>query len=109
MLDSKAIYTNYHLTFFSEAKSTQLLCTLCSTVDEHVEATHFCKTCEDPDLLCGTCAKHHQNQTLSKNHEMCADIKQFPNKERKEWYLAIIFNTKHLLSKLDPIQFLKLY
>lgn len=78
------------VTFFSLNQSTKLLCELCSTDEEHVEATHFCKTCDDPDPLCGMCAKHHLKQKLSKNHEMCADIEQFPNKEKTEWYLLFI-------------------
>lgn len=71
-------------------KSTKLLCKLCSTDDEPVEATEFCKTCHDPDPLCGKCAERHLKQKLSTNHEMCADIEQIPNKEQKEWYLMDI-------------------
>lgn len=70
---------------FSKNGFIKVLCEHCSKHDEEVEATCFCKTCDDPDPLCITCAKHHLRQTLSKDHEMCTDIEQFPNKERKEW------------------------
>eukprot|EP00105_Crassostrea_gigas_P040346 XP_019924494.1 PREDICTED: major surface trophozoite antigen 11-like [Crassostrea gigas] len=66
--------------------STKLLCEPCSTDDLHVEATHFCKTCDDPDPLCKTCSKHHLKQKLTKNHEICAEIKEL-QKEQKKWYL----------------------
>lgn len=61
-------------------------CETCLTVDEHIEATHFCKTCHNPDPMCGTCAKHHIRQKPYKDHEICADIDQIPNKEHTDWY-----------------------
>lgn len=77
----------------SYKESTKLLCDLCSIEDEY-EATHFCKTCEDPDPLCETCAKRHLREKPFRSHEMCSDIEQFPNKEKKEWYLVILFDIK---------------
>lgn len=97
----KAIILNYyHLDFFSVDKSTNLLCKRCSTVDEPVQATHFCKTCDNPDPWCVKCAKRHLKQKFSKSHEMCADIEQFPNKEQEEWYLVILINIKFVYGQL---------
>lgn len=42
------------------------------------EATSFCKTCEDPELLCKDCATQHTRQRETKEHEICSDIDQFP-------------------------------
>lgn len=53
-------------------------CIPCSLVNLHVKATQFCKTCKDPELLCGNCAKHRILQKITRNHEMCEDILQFP-------------------------------
>lgn len=75
--------------FFSLIQSTKIPCELCSTDEEHVEATQFCKTCNDPEPLCEMCAKHHLRQTLSKNHEMCADMEQFLNKRKTERYFLV--------------------
>lgn len=88
--------------FFSDKESTKVLCEFCAIDDEYVEATHFCKTCDDPDPWCGTCANHHLKHKLSKDHELCADIKQFPNKEQKEWYLEIVINIKFVCDQFYP-------
>lgn len=54
----------------------QILCEICTT-DEQVLATHFCKTCEDPDPLCENCANRHLKEKLSKHHEICDNMKDF--------------------------------
>lgn len=53
------------------------LCEPCSSENLQVQATHFCKTCEDPELLCDTCAKHHAKQKAYKHHEFSNDIGEF--------------------------------
>lgn len=90
----KTIYETYLKTFFFSLDKSKVFCEICITDNELVEATHFCKTCDDPDPLCGTCAKIHLRHKLIKNHEICADIEHFPYKEKKEWYLILISNTK---------------
>lgn len=67
----------------------RLLCEPCSTDNVQIEATRFCKTCDDPEPVCETCAKHHLRQKLSKDHEMCININEFRNREPKERYLVI--------------------
>lgn len=42
-----------------------------------VKATHFCKTCEDPEALCGACAKQHTRQKLFREHQLCGEIQDF--------------------------------
>lgn len=97
----RKFYQKYHQSFFefffSDKESTKVQCEPCSIDDEHVEATHFCKTCDDPEPLCGTCSKHHLKQKLSKNHEMCADIEQFPNEKKNERYFLVLYRKKSLL------------
>uniref|UniRef100_A0A8W8JDE2 B box-type domain-containing protein n=1 Tax=Magallana gigas TaxID=29159 RepID=A0A8W8JDE2_MAGGI len=46
------------------------LCEHCFSENKHVQATHFCRTCDDPELLCETCAKHHTKQKQFKDHEL---------------------------------------
>lgn len=87
--------------FLSDKESIKVHCGPCSIDDEHVEATHFCKTCEDPEPLCGTCAKHHLKQKLSKNHEMCTDIDQFRNEKKMERYFLELSRTKHSWQRLS--------
>lgn len=54
-----------------------IFCEPCSTENNDVVATFFCKTCDDPEPLCNACAKQHTKQKLSKNHELCANLKEF--------------------------------
>lgn len=55
----------------------------------HVEATLFCKTCEDPEPLCENCAKHHTLQKITRNHEMCGDILKFQKPNPITWYVIV--------------------
>lgn len=57
-----------------------LLCEPCSTENNQVLATFFCKTCDDPEPLCDTCANQHTRQKLSRNHKLCDDLKEFQKK-----------------------------
>lgn len=65
----------------------QIACEPCSTEDTQVPATHFCKTCDDPEPLCETCAKHHTKQKQSRNHEICRDMREYRINEQNERYL----------------------
>lgn len=53
-----------------------MLCEPCTTEKLEVPASFFCTTCEDPEPLCDACAKHHTKQKLSKNHELCGNLKE---------------------------------
>lgn len=54
-----------------------IICGPCSSEELQVQATHFCKTCDDPEPLCEICAKHHTKQKLSKNHILSENMKDF--------------------------------
>lgn len=53
------------------------LCEPCTSENLQVQATHICKTCEDPELLCETCAQHHTKQKPFRDHELSKDIEYF--------------------------------
>lgn len=57
----------------------KMICVPCSNDSEEVEATHFCKTCEDPEPLCEMCAKDHTRYKMTKNHKIYAEMTEFPN------------------------------
>lgn len=56
-----------------------MICFPCSNDSIEVQATHFCKSCEDPEPLCEICAKQHTRHRMAKGHEICAEITEFPN------------------------------
>lgn len=41
------------------------------------EADRFCKSCQDPEPMCETCAKEHTRHKASRDHEICLDLVQF--------------------------------
>lgn len=55
----------------------EMLCEPCMAECLEIPATFFCKTCEDPEPLCDTCAKHHRKHKLSSNYVLCRGIKAF--------------------------------
>lgn len=64
--------------YFSEnGIDERMLCEPCFSENQQVEAAHFCKTCDDPELLCETCAKHHTKQKPFKDHELSYVIGDF--------------------------------
>lgn len=50
----------------------------CSYGNIIVRATHFCKTCEDPEPLCESCAAQHGRHKISRHHKICENIGEFP-------------------------------
>lgn len=44
------------------------------------EASSFCKTCEDPEPMCETCAEHHTLQQISRCHELSTDIQELSSR-----------------------------
>lgn len=80
-----------------------LLCTPCADDDLEVKATHFCKTCEDPEPLCESCAKQHSRQKIAKNHEISADMATFHTPQQVSRYTCelltiFIFNSSKSIS-----------
>lgn len=54
----------------------QLFCGTCTVLKRQTEATTFCKTCQDPEPLCGSCAQHHICQKATRGHVLCDDLSQ---------------------------------
>ena len=46
-----------------------------------MEATHFCKTCDEPEPMCENCAQVHTRQKATRGHEINDDLKQFTEKK----------------------------
>lgn len=56
-------------------------CNPCSYGDIIVRATHFCRTCENPEPLCENCSTQHVRQRKSRHHQICENIKEIPNED----------------------------
>ena len=65
-------------------------CDPCLSGDVHSAAKGFCKTCEDPEPLCDTCAHLHTRQKATKHHEICNDLTKFLSSQKRYEYLKII-------------------
>lgn len=61
--------------FSEKAKRDNIICEPCLSDNLKVQATYFCKTCDDPELLCEACAKYHSKQKLFKEHKLSKIIK----------------------------------
>lgn len=81
----------YLISFSDSDIMKETLCEPCSTENLRIQATNFCKTCEDPEALCDNCAKQHTKQKYCKNHEMCKDMEKFRNREPTLWYFIILY------------------
>lgn len=55
-----------------------IFCARCLYGNLKNKATQFCKTCDSPEPLCNKCAQQHTRQKLSRDHELCEDIKVLP-------------------------------
>lgn len=63
----------------SNEKEQKLVCNICHIFEKtQVTATHFCKTCQDPEPWCEHCAKQHTRQKLSQDHILSTDIGKLP-------------------------------
>lgn len=49
-------------------------CYPCSRDSLKIKATSFCKTCDDPEPLCETCAKQHTRHKIAKDHEISQNM-----------------------------------
>lgn len=86
LCDDMKIYPNLPLEKNQdECKTNQdeLFCGPCHYGSQQRTATHFCKTCDVPEPLCLNCAQQHTRQKLSRDHELCDNIKTFPNAQEK--------------------------
>lgn len=78
-------------------------CNPCFFENIQVKATHFCRTCEDPEPLCKTCAREHIRHKISRDHEISDNIREFPNQSQNNRYdfqllsLIILQIMKHTL------------
>lgn len=71
-------HKKFHFKCFSAEKiEERTLCEPCFSENMLVQAAQFCKTCDDPELLCDTCAKHHIKQKAYKHHELTYGIGDF--------------------------------
>lgn len=75
--------------FCSKNKETGYVCELCFNENKQITATHFCKTCNDPEPLCEACAKEHIRQKISKDHSLSDEIEDFHQSKANVWYIYI--------------------
>lgn len=80
------------------------MCNPCFIDNRQLSATHFCKTCVDPEPLCETCAKEHIRQQMSRYHEICENIRNFPVFKPQIKYIFTFIN----FHKKVKISFLKI-
>lgn len=66
----------FFLSLSKDEVTTKILCEPCSTEDLQIQATHLCKTCENPEPLCETCAKNHTKQKLCRDHQISGDVRE---------------------------------
>ena len=59
--------------------SKSYFCAPCSFDGDENDATVFCLTCEEPELMCNECAEQHIRERKSRGHELCYNIEQFFN------------------------------
>lgn len=72
------IISSLSLSFsFNREQAHNVECGPCLHDNEKVRATHFCKTCADPEPFCKTCAKQHTRQKTFKDHTICENIREF--------------------------------
>lgn len=99
VIQTNEIYDNCLIYFSAEQKTQKIVCVPCTFKKLRNEATRFCKTCEDPEPMCETCAEHHTLQQISRNHELSADIQELFSRFDQlcvyviDWYLffAILY------------------
>lgn len=60
-----------------QTEQSDIFCDPCLYGNLKNKATHFCKSCDFPEPLCKYCAQQHSRQKLSRDHELCKDMKEF--------------------------------
>ncbi|VDI64633.1 Hypothetical predicted protein [Mytilus galloprovincialis] len=68
---------------------SQPLCESCYAMGDQVVATSFCLDCDEPELICQSCVKHHLSMKQSRTHKISEDlfaytIRTFKNNSLKE-------------------------
>lgn len=77
-----------------------IFCDPCSYENQQIIAKFFCKTCDPPEPLCDDCAQQHSRQKLSRDHELCDDMKKYPNlplEKNQEYVDYFIFWNKSII------------
>lgn len=69
-----------------------MLCIPCLNDKLDVKATHFCKSCEDSEPLCESCANQHTRQKFARDHDVCANMTEFSSTQPKNGYLNIFYH-----------------
>lgn len=92
--------------FFRENQYKQLevLCESCLFGNLNIRATHFCKTCEDPEPLCNSCAQLHIRHKLCRDHEICDVIEELLDKKIAIIQKYVGFFTVSIYSSLNNIK-----
>lgn len=54
--------------------SNQSYCESCIAIGDQVTATSFCLDCDEPELICQPCVKHHLSMKQSRNHYISDDL-----------------------------------
>lgn len=49
-------------------------CEGCNALGTQVMATSFCLDCDEPELICQSCVKHHLSMKQSRNHNISDDL-----------------------------------
>lgn len=60
-----------------------IFCEPCFSENHQIQATRFCKTCDDPEPLCDSCAQYHTEQKLSRHHDLSGDIREFQKRYKR--------------------------
>lgn len=56
-------------------------CEPCRFERKEVNATQFCRDCEEPEPLCRPCAKEHLKQKAGRDHKLSQNMEQFGSPE----------------------------
>ncbi|OPL33062.1 hypothetical protein AM593_02322, partial [Mytilus galloprovincialis] len=76
--------------------SSRLYCENCNALGNQVMATSFCIDCEDCELICQSCVKHHLSMKQSRNHNISDDLLAFAIKTFKK------NRTEELITEQEP-------
>lgn len=58
-------------------RKKEIVCYPWSNDKVHVKATQFWKPSKDPEPLWGTFARQHTQQNISREHQLCEEIRDF--------------------------------
>lgn len=78
----KILFFQHNFDFNFQRDRDDINCNPCFYGNIIVRATHFCRTCEDPEPLCENCSTQHVRHKISRHHQICENIKEFPYKDK---------------------------